>query len=227
VKMPTVNKPGRRRPRSEDVAYVKHSVARATGLKIDLNRLDADEVYELRGLVDAIRASADEGTERSNPSALDDLDKLKSWEALAAKAAGKPSEFFDKQREHEASAAAEAAQARKPSPHPKLMEAGAIELPAGVFLGVQDGELPALHLLLIVIVMSAIQNKAPLHPHMRIDGDTVVVPSPEHLVAPLDLDGNINGVASALRDLGDAGVLVVERHGEVRISLGDVLRAAA
>lgn len=224
MKMPTMNKPARRRPRSEDVAYVKHSVAKATGLKVSLDRLDADEVYELKALVDAIRASADEGTERSNPSALDDVAKLKRYEALAAKAAGESSDFFDRERERVAAAAAEAERKRKPSAHPLLVEPGTVQLPSMIFEGLQSGDWNITHALVTMLVLGALQNRAPLHRFMRIENDSLVAPSAEHLVAPLDLDGNVCGVASALRELADGGVLVVKRRGELSISLGDALK---
>jgi len=228
--MKMLNKPKRQnqhRPGSADVQFVRASITRACGLRPNLDLLDDDELAEMRALVTEIRASgAAEGVERSDPAALDDVDKLRAWELLVSKSSGKQPSYFDGERERAAAAAADAARARKPSKHPLRVEAGTIQIPAAVLRGVQDGGLPALHLLLIVVVVSAIQNRAPLHSRMRIEGDAVVVPSAEGLLATLDPDGNIRGVASALRDLADAGVLIVERHGDVRISLGDILKGS-
>ncbi len=226
--MKMLNKPRRQnRPRAEDTAFIRHSVTKACGLRPDLDRLDDDELAELRALVTEIRASGTaESVERSDPASLNDVDKLRSWEALVCKASAKPSDYFDRERERAAAEAAAEKRARTPSQHPLLVEAGTIQIPASVFRGVQEGELPALHFLLITIVMSAIQNKAPLHRFMRVENGVVVVPSAEGLLATLDPDGNIRGVSAALRDLEDAGILVVVKAGEVRISLGDILKAS-
>jgi hypothetical protein len=226
MKMPLQTKARTRRPRREDVAFVRDSVTRACGLRPNLDVLDDGELAELRQLVQEIRASADDDVERSDPGALGDLLKLRRWETLVAKAAGRPSDFFDRAREQAAADAAKAERKRRPSKHPRLVEAGTTQIPAAVFRGMQDGELDATHLLVLTLVLAMIENGAGLHRFAQVDGDAVVVPTAEHLVAPIDPEGDISGVSRALRELGDADVLAVERHGELRISLGGVLADA-
>lgn len=215
------------RPARDQLTQVRESVFRACGLRIRLDVLDDDEVAVLQQLVGEIEATAEEGVQRSDPVALNDVEKLKTWERLVAKSAGKPRDYFDRERERAAAAAAAANAAKQAKRHKTAWEPGATVVPAAVIRGVQDGDLPALHLLILTVVLAAIENMAGLHNYMRVEDDAVVVPGPEYLLSPLDEDGDIRHVAQGLKELAAAGVLTMERVGaEVRIRLGVTLREA-
>src|SRR4051812_11553339 len=127
MKMPGLReRPTRRswRPSKDELWTVRESITVASGLRVNLNRLSDDEVGELSRLVREIQADGERGVLRTDPAALNDVGKLRRWEMLVAKAAEKPADFFDQQREQAATAEAVAARKLKPSAHPKLMEAG-------------------------------------------------------------------------------------------------------
>ena len=90
MKLPTRDRPKRqtRRPRADELRGVTASVSRASGLRVDLDRLDDDEVVELRTLVMEIGRDAEPGTRRDDPGYLDAKSTTR-WETLAEKAAGK------------------------------------------------------------------------------------------------------------------------------------------
>jgi hypothetical protein len=206
---------------------VRDAVFRASGLRIDLDRLDGDEIYELHDLVGQIRRSSDEpGVVRVSPTYLAP-DAQRRWESLASKAAGVPADHFDRQRKLAADEAKAAEQARKPKPHSTPWQPGTIVIPASIWRGLQDGGLRAGHLLLLTIILGCVQNETVPGGYGRVEDGVLVVRSVEHLIQPLDTDGYISRPAKALQQLAATGALIVERsNSETRVRLGDVLNKA-
>jgi len=212
------------RPQPEDVRVMRASIARASGLKIDVDRLDDNEVAELSSLVKAIRRTAPEGVERSDPAALGDLAKLRRWQALVTTVAGVEPNSSAAPREQAAAAAAEAARKRKPSAHPAI--AGAIQVPPVVFATLQANMMNATHFLITMLLLGSLQNKAPLHQRMQVEGDTVIVDQLELIVAAVDPDGDVSNVGRAFRELVEGGWFTRSPGTPVRIQVGPVLADA-
>jgi hypothetical protein len=223
MKMPLQNKPRRQgRRRSDEIAFIRHSVTRACGLRPDLDRLDDDELNELRALVQEIRSGAEPGIGRSSPGYLEAKERRR-WELLVEKACASPGHFA-RERTREAAEKAAAERARTPSPHPRYESPGTIVLPDIVFDWIQNGDMQASHLLVLMLVLAMIENKAPVHRYAGVEDDAVIVPTVEHLVAAIDPYQDIRRVGLAVEELVDANLLLLKRlDGAVRLSLGPTL----
>jgi hypothetical protein len=224
VKVP-LQTPRKSRLRNEDVAFVRHSVTRACGLRPDLARLEDVELSELRALVLEIRSGADQGVERSSPEYLD-AKAQRRWEQLVEKAAEKPG-WFSAQRARAKRDHEQQQKKMTPSRQPRWEQPGVIAFPPLILQAMQEGNLGAVHLLVLMVVLAAIENKCDVHAYMRYDEDgSVVVNAVENLVRPLDLEGDVSHVGLAVQELAESGLLVVERQGFVRIRLGSLLTDA-
>jgi hypothetical protein len=213
-----------RRIPAEQLTSVRHSVFRASGLRIDLDLLTDEEANELYALCQEIRAAGKaEGVVRSSAAVLPDKHRQR-WERLVASAAALPADHFERQRKLDAAAKAEAEKKRRPKEHQTPWTAGTIIIPAPVWRGLQEGELGAGHLLLLTVILGCIESKCVPGRFGRVEDGVVIVPSIEHLIQPLDPDEYIRHPARALEELKRGGVLTIERaNGEIRIGLGPTL----
>jgi hypothetical protein len=211
MKLTTRRPQQQRRIPPEDKRTLKANVHRKTGLRLQLDdRLAHEELVELLKFDRAETLTTKQQAKR---------------EQLIEKAADVPG-WFKKQRLTAATEKSLVEAARKPKPHAKMVEAGTIQIPAAVFAGLQGRQLPAVHFLLVTVVLACLQNRAVLHDRMELRGNTIVLSALEGLLGPLDPDGDVHRTAQALRELDDAGVLTVTRQGTVTISVGPVLAAA-
>ena len=213
MKLPTRTKPQQRRRHFpiEDARAIKASVYKQTGLRLDLDRLGDDELGELRRLESAERKA----------------DTVQRWERLVEKAADHPGFFAADRADKKAEEAARAAR-MKPRATKLLTTPGTVQIPAVVFTALQNKEMSAVHFLLIMLVVASVQNGAGVHPFMQVVDGAVVVDSPERLISPIDLDGDVSHIAQAVKEMRQNGQwLVVEQAGTTTFRLGPLLEGAA
>jgi hypothetical protein len=215
-----------RRPQQDELRYQKADIFKVTGLRADFDRLTDEEAVKLRALViDARQAATAEGIEGCDPSKLDRQSR-KAFERLVEKAADAPG-WFAGQREQAKREREQQQKARKPSRQQRWEQPGTIVIPATILSGLQQGGVGAVHLLVLTVVLAAVENKCALNRFMRYDADgSIVVDVVENLIRPLDPEGDVSHVGLAVQELADAGLLIVERQGFVRVRLGSLLADA-
>jgi hypothetical protein len=196
----------------EDVREVKSAVHRLTRLRLDLNGLSPEQRQELHKLT---RILTSEG------GSLDAKQRSR-WEKLVELGASAP-DHFNKERRAAKLIAAMEKELMTPKAPAKLLAPGTVQLPPFMFEALQEKRMDLIHFMVLSVVISALQNRAPLHERMEVRGDAVVVDSVEMLLAPWDPDGDVRAVGTRVRELEDAKWLTVSRQGVVYFRLGPVL----
>jgi hypothetical protein len=209
-------------PAREELAAALKSARRWSGLRLDGDRLTADERHDLHRLHSQITADAEHGVVRDDPRYLADPRDRAAFETLVAKAADLPHDFFEAARK-EASmhrrVAELAARVRRPGPRARHEEAGCVVLPKQWAFEFQRGQQPVLwpaHIGLLAWLEAIWENGESLSRLARLEGsgdDQALVFDQLMglLPASADPDGNFTAWKPLLAHLELNGFVEVDR----------------
>jgi hypothetical protein len=232
--MARIRKRGEAQPLdTEERSALLASLAKITGLRLDLGRLDGGQQRRLREL--ARKALGEEPQEPGrhrlvDPDLLGKRDR-KTFETLLEAAASAPG-AFEREREAletDAEIRALAVDARRPPARPKLEERGAVVLTRQTaFEFVRDGVLHVDHLLLLVLLQAQFENGETLgQPGARFEGEALVLDS-RNTIVPAHFDPNrcLSGRWPKLLEhlVANHFVEIEDRARELRVRPGSRLR---
>jgi hypothetical protein len=215
-----VRKKRTRAVNADELHAARAQVARATGINIDVHRLDADEKAELVELTKGIGFPPGEprepGATRHDPSQLAPKD-LRRWEALIERASDKPGWFRQQREERETLSTLRqlAIRAKTPQARARWEERGSVILPKEVFDHVASGALWIEHVGLLSYLLGVLENPGlAREPHVRVENDALVFDWTWGLLGSHDSDdGTFSGWRRMLEHLEHNSWLQVERDG--------------
>jgi hypothetical protein len=213
-------------PPMDELRQTRADIFKASGgLRADFDRLSAEEAHELRNLtIEARNATRAADVEGCDPGRLTVQDRGR-WEKLVERAAADTG-WFARTRAQAKKEQEDAAKARKPSKQPRWEEPGVTVIPAPITLGLQAGNLNALHWLILSLVLAGIENQCSIHAYAGYEDGAVLVNQTVDIVRGIDPDGDISHVSTAIQELVAADLLLVERGDLTRIRLGALLSDA-